>query len=115
MATLTHEPTPATLLRACAKSEEQTLALNLPRLMEQEATPYGTRQVWAVASRTTGGTVYLLDALLVPGQPPQIACECEARTHCWHRTHAARAIAGEIPHYTSQQQQPAAVPARRLA
>lgn len=75
--------------RSLAKSDEQARAGNLPRLLRH--TPAG-EPVYSVASRTTGGAVYLL----VVEAGGAVTCDCQAAGYCWHRHHVERAIAGEI-------------------
>jgi hypothetical protein len=83
----------ATLTRALAKSCEQVLANNLPRVVRHT----GRERVWAVGSRTEGGVVWLVTE--VPDG--QLACDCPAEGICWHKVHASRAIAGEIGHHSA--------------
>jgi hypothetical protein len=101
----------ATFDRALAKSAEQAQAGNLPRLLHTFDMDDGQRQVWSVASRTLGGTVYLLDTLTSPTGAVDVLCECPSSGWCWHRTHVERAIAGEIGHFAV----PAAPPPPRLS
>lgn len=84
-------------LKRVAKSEEQFLAGNLPRLLVVE---HG-RQRWSVASRTTGGEVWVV-TLVNRGVEGGLtyACTCPGKA-CWHRVHVRRARAAEIPHFTS--------------
>jgi hypothetical protein len=74
--------------RSLAKSDEQARAGNLPRLLRHNA---AGDAVFSVASRTTGGAIYLLVA-----EPNGVACDCQALGYCWHVAHVERAIAGEI-------------------
>lgn len=93
-------------LRGLAKSDEQARARNLPRLLGRgaladEATGevIGRRLEYSVASRTTGGTVYIVFVELPTGEKPRVRCTCaggEVGVDCWHRLHVMRALAGHI-------------------
>ena len=48
-----------------------------PALLSSDVTPEGTRQTWAVASRVTAGTVYLVD-LHADCNGVATLCQCEA-------------------------------------
>ena len=76
------------ILRATAKSDEQARAGNLPRLVRADV----ERRVWAVGSRTEGGTYWLL-AEQADGQ---VFCDCPALGPCWHQLHLSRALSGEV-------------------
>lgn len=80
--------------RALAKSQEQVTSNNLPRVLRR--TQRGT--VWAVASRTEGGVIHLVD------ESPQgeLVCDCVASHHCWHLMHVSRALSGEIGHVAAR-------------
>jgi hypothetical protein len=88
----------AALDRALARSAEQSDVGNLPRLIRAYEAEDGQRSVWSVGSRTVGGTIYLVDAL-VHGDDIDLLCECQSAGWCWHRTHVERAMTGQIPHY----------------
>jgi hypothetical protein len=86
----------ASIDRATAKSVEQAAAGNLPILLRSYVNHDGeARSTWSVTSRTTGGTHYLVDAL-VDGNGVQTLCECPATGICWHRAHTRAAILAEI-------------------
>jgi len=75
--------------RATTKSDEQARVGNLPRLVRynEDGEP-----IYAVTSRTTSGSVYLVHV----DRANYLTCECEATGWCWHRTHVQRARGGEI-------------------
>jgi hypothetical protein len=81
------------LRKARTKSDEQARHGNLPHLIE--ARPDGSR-LWHVLSRTIAGLVYEV----AESRDGDLACDCQALGWCWHRTHAERASAGEIGHFT---------------
>ena len=93
-ATLSPSRRRALLDRALAKSAEQVAANNLPRLLRR--TPGG--QVWAVASRTEGGVIHLVDE----SAQGELVCDCCASHHCWHLMHVSRALSGEIGHVAAR-------------
>ena len=71
---------------------------NLPRLLRQFDTDHDTRQVWAVGSRTTGGTIYTID-LRADASGITTMCDCEATGICWHRQAARMAVFGELNYH----------------
>lgn len=79
----------AMLDRARAKSCEQVGVNNLPRVVRRNQ----RETVWAVASRTEGGVIYLVHE--VGGE---LCCDCPADHSCWHLQHVSRALSGEIGH-----------------
>lgn len=87
----------AAATRALAKSSEQADIGNYPRLIGRDVGPAGEMTSWSVASRTTGGTIYLVDEHIDRATGERtFACDCPA-VHCWHRMHAQRGSDGEIP------------------
>lgn len=78
----------AMLDRALAKSQEQVSLNNLPRILRRSE----RETVWAVASRTEAGVIYLVT------QSPagELVCDCPADCLCWHKVHVSRAIDGLI-------------------
>ena len=83
----------AMLDRSFAKSIEQVAVNNLPRVIRQN--PH--EAVWAVASRTEGGVIYLL----TQSREGELACDCPADGLCWHKAHVSRAIEGIIGHHAA--------------
>lgn len=88
----------AMLDRASAKSAEQVAANNLPRVLRRSDRETGGEQgrttVWAVASRTEAGVIYLV----TESAAGELDCDCPAECLCWHKVHVSRALAGEIGH-----------------
>jgi hypothetical protein len=99
-------PVEAIGLRALHKSDEQTRARNLPRLLgrgaladERTGEVIGRRLEYSVASRTTGGTVYIVFVELPRAERARFRCTCpggDVGRDCWHRVHVMRALAGHI-------------------
>lgn len=88
--------------RMIAKSEEQTRAGNLPRLLRTlPQQPNGDLvQIWSVSSRTVAGEIHIVEvAQPTDGRPPLITCDCPAVEYCWHQMHVLRAMNGEVPFY----------------
>lgn len=106
--TQARRPAGGPLDRAYAKSEEQFYEGNLPRFLGREA----DAERWAVASRRTGGLIYLLT--VVGGQV--VACDCpNVNGTCWHRRSIERVLTRDLPYYnavtkTVQWMEPAAPP-----
>lgn len=90
----------AAIDRAVARAHEQAAIGNRPRLLRQFHDPEQTRQVWAIGSRTTGGTVYTVD-LIADADGISTHChECAAASAgrlCWHRAACRLAVLGELP------------------
>lgn len=92
--TQVRRPASGPLDRAYAKSEEAFYEGNLPRYLGREA----DAERWAVASRRTGGLIYLLT---VSGGQVQ-DCDCpNVHGTCWHRRSIERVFAGDLPYYNS--------------
>jgi hypothetical protein len=89
----------AAIDRAVAKAHEQARAGNRPALLRHRVDADGVaRQTWAVSSRSTAGTVYLV-ALVADGDGIHTRCDCPAGSAdrlCWHRAAARLALYGEI-------------------
>ena len=96
--------------RAVTRALEQSRAGNLPTLLRAYVDPAQTCQVWSIGSRTTGGTVYLID-LEANSDGITTHCSCQAGDAdriCWHRAAVRLACLGEISHHEARQ------PVRRL-
>lgn len=85
MSTTTQAPAEAAD-RALAKVIEQATANNLPVLLSDQGDDHEQRQRWAIGSRTTGGTIYLID-LTASANGIATACSCtgSGERRCWHR------------------------------
>ncbi len=101
MATTVHNLRPR-FDRMIAKSEEQTRAGNLPRMLRLlPQQPNGDLvQIWSVSSRTVAGEIRIVEVTQpTDGRAPSVTCDCPASEHCWHQMHVLRAINGEVPFY----------------
>jgi hypothetical protein len=85
--------------RAYAKAHEQARVGNVPTAITARAWSNGvTRWRYSVASRTTGGDVWLVDLTDTHGALTT-ACDCPAIGVCWHRAAARLAHTGQlVPH-----------------
>ncbi len=101
MATTVHNLRPR-FDRMIAKSEEQTRAGNLPRMLRLlPQQPNGDLvQIWSVSSRTVAGEIRIVEVTQpTDGRAPSVTCDCPASEHCWHQVHVLRALSGEVPYY----------------
>jgi hypothetical protein len=98
--------------RAFAKALEQARVGNLPTAITARAWSNGvTRWRYSVASRTTGGDVWLVDLTDTHGTLTT-ACDCPATGVCWHRAAARLAHTGTLtPHRTANRVQSSAMAA----
>jgi hypothetical protein len=85
--------------RAMARAHEQARVGNVPTAITARAWSNGiTRWRYSVASRTTGGDVWLVDLTDTHGTLVT-ACDCPAVGVCWHRAAARLAHTGLlVPH-----------------
>jgi hypothetical protein len=88
--------------RAMARAHEQARVGNVPTAITARAWSNGiTRWRYSVASRTTGGDVWLVDLTDTHGTLVT-ACDCPAVGVCWHRAAARLAHTGQlVPHRTA--------------
>jgi hypothetical protein len=94
----------ASIDRATARAHEEARAGHVPALLASDVTPDGTRQVWAVISRTRAGRVYLVD-LIADHNGVETLCQCEAagaNRVCFHRAAARLALFRDIPHHDAR-------------
>jgi hypothetical protein len=82
--------------RAYAKALEMARVGNVPTAISARAWSNGiTRWRYSVASRTTGGAVWLVDLTDTHGTLAT-ACDCPATGVCWHRASARLAHTGQL-------------------
>lgn len=82
--------------RAYSKALEQARTGNVPTAITARAWSNGiTRWRYSVASRTTGGAVWLVDLTDTHGTLVT-ACDCPATGICWHRASARLAHTGQL-------------------
>ena len=87
--------------RAQAKAVEQARVGNVPTLIRQRFTGDALVELWSVGSRTSGGTVYLVD-LRHDADGISTLCDCPAADCCWHRAACRLAHADRIPSHNAQ-------------
>ena len=86
--------------RAVHRALEQAAVGNVPVLLRQHDRTYETAQVWSIGSRTTGGSVYVVETS-ASAQGVETRCTCAAGQEdriCWHRASVRLAIFGDIDH-----------------
>ena len=86
--------------RAVHRALEQADAGNHPVLLRERQHASATQQTWSIGSRTTGGSVYLVDAT-ADSSGIETRCTCAAADSdrlCWHRASVRLAIFRDIPH-----------------
>lgn len=94
-------PIQTSIDRATARALEQARLGNLPTLISSDADAAQTWQVWSVSSRTTDGSIYVVD-LYADIDGLRTICSCEAGKAsriCWHRAASRLACLGDIPHF----------------
>jgi len=94
----------AAINRAVARAHAEAHAGHLPALLSSDVTPDGTRQTWAISSRTRSGRVYLVD-LLADHNGVETMCQCEAHHAgriCFHRAACRLALFGDIGHHDAR-------------